>query len=190
MFNRYTLLAGYDDNYLPRKYKNGLNKALHQKVIGTYPAPVDLEQWKERALALDKEFRRENNKNKDKDTYKTPIHRPIPKRDDNAMEIDAISTTTANAPKCSHCKNIGKNNNHPESQCRRKLGLCLICGGKHSMNECVNKKDAQKPTRRINFATKSKASPAEETGNHIQNLLDSLEEDDYNKVASRFATGF
>jgi hypothetical protein len=56
MFNGYTLLAGYNDEYLIRKYKAGLNKALRQKFIRTYPAPVGLAQWKERALALDKEF--------------------------------------------------------------------------------------------------------------------------------------
>jgi hypothetical protein len=143
MFNGYTLLAGYNDEYLIRKYKTGLNKALLQKVIGTYPAPVRLDQWKERALALDKEFRRENYKNKEKDISKYLVPKPVSqKRDENTMEIDTISTTTQT--RCSHCTNIGKNNNHPEAHCRRKLGLCLICGNKHPTSQCIEKRDANK----------------------------------------------
>jgi hypothetical protein len=108
MFNGYTLLAGYNDEYLIRKYKLGLNKALRQKVIGTYPAPVGLPQWKERALALDKEFRRENHKNiKEKETFQYSAPKPKPQKDENAMEIDAISTSPQT--RCSHCMSISKN---------------------------------------------------------------------------------
>jgi hypothetical protein len=193
MFNGYTLLAGYNDEYLIRKYKAGLNKALRQKVIGTYPAPVGLPQWKERALALDKEFRRENHKNKEKEPFRYSAPKPKPQqKDENAMEIDAISTSPQT--KCSHCTSLGKNNNHPLANCRRKLGQCLICGNNHSTSQCIKKRDANKtkqPSRKINFAGRNKAeTSADGTGDQIQKLLDSLHEEDYERVTARFATGF
>ena len=64
MFNRYALLAGYNSEFLIRKYMAGLNKALQQKVIGTYPFLVGLGQWKERGLELDKEFSKINQLNR------------------------------------------------------------------------------------------------------------------------------
>jgi hypothetical protein len=191
MFNGYTLLAGYNDEYLIRKYKSGLNKALRQKVIGTYPAPVGLPQWKERALALDKEFHRENHKNKEKQPFKYSAPKHTHKKDENAMEIDAISTSPQT--QCSHCTNIGKNNNHPLASCRRKLGLCLICGEKHSTSQCIEKHDAnkQQPSQKINFAGRRPAEPpADNTGDQIEKLLNSLNEEDYERIAARFATGF
>jgi hypothetical protein len=83
------------------------------------------------------------------------------------MEINTISTSPQN--RCSHCTNIGKNNNHPEARCRRKLGLCLICGDKHPTSQCIEKRDANKqPSRKINFAERSKAeSSADDTGDQI-----------------------
>jgi hypothetical protein len=193
MFNGYALLAGYNDEWLIRRYKSGLNKALRQKVIGTYPAPVGLDQWKERALALDKEFRRENHKNiKEKETFRYSAPKPKPQKDENAMEIDAISTSSQT--KCSHCTNLGKNNNHSLATCRRKLGKCLICGEDHPTSQCIEKRDAnrkQQPSRKINFAGRRPAEPpADNTGDQIEKLLNSLNEEDYERVTARFATGF
>jgi hypothetical protein len=193
IFNGYTLLAGYNDEYLIRKYKAGLNKALRQKVIGTYPAPVGLPQWKERALALDKEFHRENSKTiREKETSWYSAPKPKPQKDENAMEIDAISTTPQT--RCSHCTNLGKNNNHPLASCRRKLGQCLICGGKHPISECIEKRDAnkqQQPSHKINFTGRRPAEPpADNMGDQIEKLLNSLNEEDYERVTARFATGF
>jgi hypothetical protein len=194
MFNGYALLAGYNDEWLIRRYKSGLNKALRQKVIGTYPAPVGLGQWKERALALDKEFRRENQKSyKEKETSRYSAPKPKPQKDENAMEIDAISTTPQ---KCSHCTSLGKNPNHPLASCRRKLGQCLICGGKHHISDCTEKRDTgrqqqQQPSRKINFAGRKPAEPpTDTTGDQIEKLLNSLNEEDYERVTARFATGF
>jgi hypothetical protein len=141
---------------------------------------------------LDKEFRRENNKNiKEKETFRYSAPKPKPQKDENAMEIDAISTSPQT--RCSHCTNIGKNNNHPLASCRQKLGLCLICGEKHSTSQCIEKRNAnkQQPSRKINFTRRRPAEPpADNTGDQIEKLLNSLNEEDYERVTAQFATGF
>jgi len=52
-FNGYAMLTGYDQIYLLRKYKEGLTKALRNKVIGTHPVPATLKDWKATTLTMD-----------------------------------------------------------------------------------------------------------------------------------------
>ena len=47
MFNGYATLSGYEDNYLLRRYKDGLTKGLRNKVVGIFPVAVTLNDWKE-----------------------------------------------------------------------------------------------------------------------------------------------
>jgi len=171
MFNGYAEMAQYDEVYLLRKYQEGLNKALRDKVLGTYPAPEDLKNWKERALNLDRAWRKSQTKKNIKPEVKpfTPYRKPEPKRDPNAMDIDRISVE--------------------EQQDLMKKGACFYCKESgHLAKNCPKKgrmpaRDQKKPERRnINFArTEDRKDGAEEAYNEVQKALSSLSEEDYQK---------
>jgi hypothetical protein len=113
MFNGYAIISGYGPEYLLRKYKEGLTKALRKKVVGIFPIATTLDEWKERSLALDREFRKENDRTKAR-TGDAP-HKPKKKeeaKDPDAMEVDAIEM---DGRKCYNCGEAG----HFKAACPR-----------------------------------------------------------------------
>jgi hypothetical protein len=152
-----------------------------------------LGQWKERALNLDREWRRENAKTSSSSTTNTPkasgttrnhwqsktSHNQ--KKDDDAMEVDAIST---NIETCTFCKKPG----HNIKNCRVKNNSCFRCGKPgHRIFECTKKGST---SRKINFVKAEPKESADDTFDYITEKLNSLSEEDYAKVTGRFATGF
>ena len=84
-------------------------------------------------------------------------------------------------------------NFHNDTECWRKKGLCLICGLKnHMTNACPDRDPSYQqgpcPKRTINFASLQ----AKEDGltARIQEVLEGLNEEDYEKVVKHFSAGF
>jgi hypothetical protein len=174
MFNGYAEMAQYDETYLLRKYREGLTKPLHDKVISAYPAPETLKDWKERALNLDRVWRKTQQKKKTEHKPFVPFRKPEPKRDPNAMDIDQMSIEQQNelkaAGKCFYCQEVG----HIAKECPKK--------GRNPAGK--QKKPWVKPQpqqrRTINFArTEEKKEGAEEAYNSVQKALSSLSEEEY-----------
>jgi hypothetical protein len=174
MFNGYAEMAEYDSTYLLRKYREGLSKPLHDKVISTYPAPETLKDWKERALNLDRVWRKTQQKKKVEYKPFVPFKKPEPKRDPNAMDIDQMSLE--------------------QQQKLMKEGACFLCHEKgHRARDCPKKGrtpaggqkkpwETTQPTQRrnINFAkTEEKKDEAEEAYDNVQKALSSLSEEEY-----------
>jgi hypothetical protein len=177
MFNGYAEMAEYDTTYLLRKYREGLSKPLHDKVISTYPAPETLKDWKERALNLDRVWRKTQQKKKVEYKPFVPFRKPEPKRDPNAMDIDQMSVEEKEdlmkKRACFVCKQSG----HRAFECPQK-----------GRNPTGNQKkpwvtpQAAAPTQRrnINFVrTEEKKDEAEEAYDNVQKALSSLSEEEY-----------
>jgi hypothetical protein len=178
IFNGYTEIAQYDDVYLLRKYREGLSKPLHNKVISTYPSPETIEDWKERAMNLDRAWRKTLKKNaKTKSRPYVPYKKPEQKRDPNAMDIDQMSVEEKEdlmkERACFFCKQSG----HRAFECPQK-----------GRNPARNQKkpwvtpQATAPTQRrnINFArTEEKRDGAEDAYDNVQKALSSLSEEEY-----------
>jgi hypothetical protein len=176
IFNGYAEIAQYDNVYLLRKYREGLSKPLHDKVISTYPSPETIEDWKERAMNLDRAWRKTLKKNvKTESRPYVPYKKPEPKRDPNAMDIDQMSIE--------------------QQQKLMKEGACFLCHEKgHRARECPKKgrtpageqkkpwvtPQAPQQRRNINFArTEEKKDDAEEAYDNVQKALSSLSEEEY-----------
>lgn len=157
MFNGYAETSGYDEIYLLRRYKEGLNRQLMMNVVRSHPPPTTLKEWKDRSLTLDREWRRAKGRTTrtESSEHKTP-KKETKERDPNAMEIDAISVT--------------------ERQDLMKKGACFVCREHgHIAKNCPRKngKD-RKPfvpfqKRNIN-AVKTDTLTAEEVGRMIGQL--------------------
>ena len=175
-FNGLALLAGYNETYLLRKYQDGLDANLQLKCVGSTPTPLTLAEWKTRALALDREYRRFSAMNQQGRPWKSSNQGQ--RKDENAMEIDAVQSNLVK--KCTFCKRSG----HLETECRTKNKSCFKCGKTgHHIQDC---KEA--PEHKI-CATETSGGGgggADKIWDRIQSWSPEQQQD----LARRFALGF
>ncbi|KAF5341230.1 hypothetical protein D9611_006160 [Ephemerocybe angulata] len=114
LFNIYARDSKFDEETLLYQYTEGLNGALRENIRKSYPRPKTLEEWKDRALDYDKEYRRSKERKKETQGSNSRPNLPKPssqRRDPDAMDIGALSaeerTKRFLERKCYNCNEVG-----------------------------------------------------------------------------------
>ena len=168
-FNSYATPSGFDAEYLLVKYKEGLNSNLRMKITQMNPIPRTLEQWKNAALNIDREFRKEleltklrDYKGKERAQYNNNNHSGhnnrykhnnglVPRRDPNAMDVDATTTGQTN---CKICDGDHWMRNCPDAvcgQCRQKGHIAINCP-KRAPQQTRNVRAVEREERNKDFS--------------------------------------
>lgn len=135
MFRRLSSSTGYNDAALMGMFREGLSEDLKDE-IATRELPEDLPSYMTKVIELDNRIRDRQNRRRYPDTRSSHFFRPrytLPlnqKRESDVQPMDLDSArVTRFAPLTAE-----------EKDRRRRLGLCLYCGGEgHTAYYCVKK---------------------------------------------------
>jgi hypothetical protein len=175
-----TLVKGLDlgKDFIYHRYIDGLNKSLVDKVYNTTPTPKTVQEWQTKALELDLNWQRRRKEKEAATKYEKEhtkivekiVYRDVPqtRKDPNAMEIDAINSSSATSSgTCFACKKPGHRmdtckeatcgncdaKGHIWSNCPKKL-VCKICKKEgHAKSRCPDKPNYSRNIRATTTAT-------------------------------------
>ena len=177
-FNSISHLTGWDDVALKDKFYKGLKTEVKDGMV-FHPAPLNLAALKDLAILLDNRlFERKqeksdgngigNIKSKDNNRSSNNFNNNFNKRKDNSSQdtVKYVSpptdpnNTSSTYPKpmdLDALKVRYKPLTQEQKDQRRKLGLCLYCGGKHTLEECT-KRPAKAGATKSNYSAPAKTA--------------------------------